>query len=300
MSFINPDQTTFLVETNGVQFGAGGSSVSTTLQLDQTVVGTNPTNTITPPVAAPFTTAITNGPIPVVTLTMTGTPVLGSIYDVTINSGGSSDTLHVKFLLSQTYNPTDWSNSNVEENVSGLYKLQQIAQGGPITSTIVNTKLKSLLEFISLVNAKLTNFLAVYRIKKNLPDIINAAIFAGAIPAGYNGTVTYGTGTPVPAHAIDHIILQDTSVSDADSFTKITFNYVTLPKTITPSGGTDIITNYQVLDSISVDRVASASSAIQYNIATVTITRVQTTFTSQVDPSFTIKMPLVQSWTVTG
>jgi hypothetical protein len=307
MSFISPDQVNFVIETNGILFGSGGSSVSALFKLDQTVIGTASLGiTADPPTGAPFTLTVTNGntPNPTLTVNITGIPVLGQNYPVTFHSGSNTDTLNVIFYFTETYQASNWTNSNVEENIGGYFSIQQIAQGAQLLSTTLNTKLRSLVQFISLLNTKITNFTQVYRIKKNLPDIINSAIFAGSLPAGYTGMVTYGNGTDVPTNAIATILLQD-DISDADTFTLITFSYTSQTKVITytpvlPALPVVTSSSYLALNSISVDRVANAISGVQYNIATVNVSRVTTTFTSEIDSLYSIQMPVISGWMTVG
>jgi hypothetical protein len=305
-----PDQANLIIETNGIQFGVSGSSTSVTLKLDQSVIGTTGLAiTASVPFGSPFSVAVTNSntPNPTITLTMTAIPLLGQPYYVNLVSGSNTDTLNVLFLFSENYQVIDWPNSNLEDNISGYFKLTQIAQGAQLLSATLNTKLRSIIQFISLTNTKITNFMQVYRIKKNLPDIINSAIFAGSVPAGYTGTVTYGDDVTVPASAIASIILQDTA-ADSDSYTKITFNYSTQSKIITftdtsttPSTITPTTSNYLALSGISVDRINS-SLATQYNIATVTVLREASpsAIVSLIDPNYTITMARINGWTVAG
>jgi len=301
MTFIKPDQTNWTVETKGLSFGTGSTPVSTTLNLDQSLIGASGYN-ITASVAtgAPFTIIVANAntATPIITLYMSGIPVLGRVYVITITSGSLTSPLNVVFLFSEDYQTSNWINANTEDNVGGFFKLSQIAQGAQLLSASLNTKLRSLLQYANLANIKINNHIQAYRIKKNLPDIINAAIFAGNVPAGYTGTVTYGTGTPVPANAIASILLHDTLV-DFDSYTQINFNYSTQQKTITPVGKTPVIANYQALSNIVINRV-NAYSNVQYNIATVTVQRTSSTFTSVIDSTYSVTMPLITGWTVIG
>jgi hypothetical protein len=305
-AFIMPDQKLLVVETNNLQFGSSSSIVNITLNLDKSVTTDTPTVVVTGPTGAPFTITTTNAntPNPQLAIALTGTSdnfTLGANYTVTVTANGNTDTFNIVFLISEAFNPTDWNNSNPEDSVGGFFNIQQIPEGGSVTSVRVNTIFRSLVEFISLVNFKITDIINRYRLKKNLADIVNSAIYAGAIPAGYTGIINYVNDGSTN---IDSISLQDT-VGDSDSFTLIKFNYtsqtVTIVKTdntTSPATVTTTTSTYNALSSITVNRVTDSSNTIQYVIATINVTRSNITFTSSIDSSYAITMPLVNGWTV--
>ena len=299
-AFIDPSQKLIVLDTNNIQVGGSPDPIITTLNLDESVVGTTPVTTVSfIDSVTPFSIGITNNNTSTPGLEVTfDSPitdlVLGKKYGITITSNGQTDTLEIVCLYSENYNPQAWSNADTEDNVGGFYTINQIPQGKKLLSSFVNSKLRSLLEYATLLNFKVLNLYSTYKLKKNLPDIINAAIFSGSIPAGYTGVITYVTGTT----QIDTIILQDTN-SDSDSYTKITFNYVSKTKTITV-GGIGTSSSFNALDSINVDRVTDITGVTKkYTISKVQITRTDTTFTSVVDSDYTVTMPLVTGWTVT-
>lgn len=298
-NFIHPDQKTLVVETNNLRFGVS-EQVTTTLKLDESIVTSTPTVTATKDGSAPFAVIVNNGSTssPSIVLTLSGLVtdyILGKTYTITISANGETDILNVIFLFSQFYNQPSWTNTEPEENIGGFYTINQIPQGVSILSTTVNTRLRSILEYASLLHFKVLDLANRYKLKKNLPDIINTAIFAGTIPAGYTGTITY---TPL-TNQIANIILRST---DDNAYTKIAFNYTTKQKTITFNGTPTTTTNsnYEALDTINVTRVTNSGGLIkQYSISNIQITRTNTTFTSVVDSNYSVTMPLVTGWTVT-
>ena len=302
MSFILPDQNNWNIETNGLNFGAS-VVVSKALKLDQSVVTASPTVTavlVGTYSTAPFVVSVTPGTptsCPTINLTLSS-PIsaitLGQTYQITITANSVTDTLYVTFLFTDNFNESVWTNSNEEDNAIGYFKFNPIATGYGITSAFVNTKFKMIMEYLTLLNSKVSSIFTNYKIKKNLPDIINSAIFAGVIPSGYNGTVTHNSdGT------INTILLQDTVNVDADSYCLLTFNYTSLTKIITV-GGTPNTSTYQGLSSISIDRVNS-SSVKMYNIATVTINRssTPTVVTSLISVSVSV-CPLARIFSATA
>jgi len=308
MSFIMSNQKLLVVETNNLQFGSNTDPISVTLNLDQSVVTASPTVIVTGPTGAPFsiTSYNTNTANPEIVFTLTGSLsdfVLGQNYPITLTANSQTDTFNVIFLLSETFNPTGWSNSNAEDNVGGYFAINQIGPGASLVSPIVNSIFRSILEFISLVNYKAIDLVNRFRIKHNLADIINCAIHAGAIPAGYTGKINYATdGTT----NIASIILADT-ISDTDSYTLLTFTYET--ETVSIANNTPLTTGetqpapttstYPALSQITVDRVTDNTGAtVQYTLATINVTRSPVTFTSVVDPYYAITMNLVNGWTV--
>jgi hypothetical protein len=296
-AFIAPDQKLLVVETNNLQFGSPSSEVKITLNLDESVVGTTPNATVS--AVGPFSTSLLNENTskPTVVITLTGAItdyVLGQRYTITITANGNTDTLAVIFLFTQTYDPSAWNNSDREDTVGNFFTLNQIPEGKQILSTLINSKLKTLFEYIALVNFRITDIFNKYKLKKNLPDIINTAIYTGAVPQASNATVTYLAGTTLP----ETIIIRDTN-NDSDSYTKISFSYATQVKTIVYNS-VSTNSNYSALDSITVDRVTdSTGTTKKYRIASIAITRANITFPSVVDPSYSVTMPLVTGWTVT-
>ena len=301
-AFIIPEQKLIVIETNNLQFNNNLSKVTTIFKLDESVVGVTPAVTLTVPVNTPFSASITvnNTSAPSIQITVDKDQsliTLGQQYEITINANGQSDTFNVAFLFSQTYEPTAWSNADREDNVGGFFTLQQVPLGAKLLSSALNSKLRSLLEYASLLNFKIFDLVSKYRLKKNLPDIINAAIYAGVLPAGYQATVNYVAGSS----NIDSIKLVD-GLNDSNSYTRIKFNYnlMTGSKTITDNStlvNPTTITDMTVLDSIDVDRINVSNTKI-YRIAHVVITRSGVTFTSVIDSNFSVTMPLVTGWTV--
>ena len=160
-----------------------------------------------------------------------------------------------------------------------------------------------MLEFISAANYKAIDLVNRFRIKHNLADIINSAIYAGAIPAGYTGTVIYTTDGKAN---IDSLILAD-SFGDNDSYTLFKFIYADQTVTIannTPleSGQTQpapTTNTYPALSQILVQRVTDNTGAtVQYTLATINVARSPITFTSVVDSYYAITMNLISGWTV--
>ena len=301
-SFINPDQKLIVIETNNLQFGSTGTKITTKLRLDESVVTTTPTLVATPVDAGIYTVAVlnngTSSPELEVTLSSAyNAYTLGKRYTINLTANGNNDSLDIMFLFSQSYEPQAWVNSDSESNVGGYYTLEQIPVGAKVLSATLNTKFKSLFEYLTLLNFKIFDIYAKYKIKKNLPDIINSAIFAGVVPSNYTGAIVYKSNQAL----IDTIVLGD-DANDADSYTKFTFNYVTKQKTITNNGvvpATNTNSNYQALDTIFIDRVTNQGGTVKkYRIATVTITRTSSTFTSIVDANYAITMFLVTGWTV--
>jgi hypothetical protein len=296
-AFIIPNQKLLVVETNNLQFGSSSSEVKVTLDLDESVVGTTPNATVS--AVGPFSTSLLNANTsrPTVVITLIGAItdyVLGQRYTITIAANGNTDTLAVTFLFTQTYDPSAWNNSDREDIVGNFFTLNQIPEGKQILSTLMNSKLKTLFESIALLNFRMTDILNRYKLKKNLPDIINAAIYTGSVPQAGNVTVTYLAGTTLP----ETIIIRDTN-DDSDSYTKISFSYVTQVKTIIYNS-ISTNSNYSALDSITVDRVTdSTGTTKKYRIASIAITRANITFPSVVDPSYSVTMPLLTGWTVT-
>jgi len=299
MSFIMPNQSLLIIETDNLEFGTS-AQISAKLNLDESVVGSTPTVTATPPTDAPFTLSVSNNttPNPTINITLTGdiaTIDLGLKYQITLSANGQTDSFNIVFLLSKSFDPTDWSNSYNEDTIGHNFIIKQIAESDPVISPLVNKLFKSLSGFISLVNYKAVDIINRYRIKRNLADIVNSAIYAGAIPSGYTGTINYlNDGTT----NIDSIILSD-ALDDSDSYTLIKFHYVTLTSTVTPSGGIPVSTTFQGMDRVTVSRVSNAlATTVKYVIATINITRSNLTFTSVVDSTYSVTMPLVTGWTV--
>jgi hypothetical protein len=296
-AFIVPNQKLLVVETNNLQFGSSSSEVKVILDLDESVVGTTPNATVS--AVGPFSTSLLNANTskPTVVITLIGAItdyVLGQRYTITIIANGNTDTLAVTFLFTQTYDPSAWNNSDREDIVGNFFTLNQIPEGKQILSTLMNSKLKTLFESIALLNFRMTDILNRYKLKKNLPDIINTAIYTGAVPQAGNATVTYLAGTTLP----ETIIIRDTN-ADSDSYTKISFSYATQVKTIIHNS-ISTNSNYSALDSITVDRVTdSIGTTKKYQIASIAITRANITFPSIVDPSYSVTMPLLTGWTVT-
>ena len=298
-NFINPSQKLLVIETNNLQFGVG-QSVTVKIELDESVVTATPTVSVAV-TNAPFTLSLTNGNTskPGISFVLNGNVqdyILGHNYVVTITANGQTDSLNIQFLLSIDFNPTNWTNTNKETNVGGFYTISQLPQGAPVLSTSFNSIVRSLLEYLGLLNFRVSDIINRYKIKRNLPDIINSAIFAGVVPRGHSGNVFYISGTSL----IDYIILQD-AVIDSDTFTKIKFSYSTQQKTIL-NNATSVATSssYQALSGINIQRVSDATGNVKrYTIANVTVSRSPVTFTSIVDGDYSITMPLVTGWTVT-
>ena len=308
-AFILQDQKLLVIETNNLQFGGSTpSQISCTLDLDESVVTSSPTVTASIENTVPFTIALIENTVlskPTINFTLSqvlDSIVLGQKYTVTLTVGGNTDTFSVQFLFSQFYDPAAWTNTTKEDSLSGFVTLTEIPSGANLLSTIVNSKLRSLIEFLGLMNFRILDILSRYRLKRNLPDIINAAIYSGTIPAGYTGVVNYANGTT----QISSIVLQDTN-NDSNSFTKISFTYADQTSTVTKTDSstnppTTITTTktYSALSSIEVSRVTALDGTTkQYRISNIAVTRTNVTFTSVVDNTYSITMPLVSGWTVT-
>ena len=294
---IQPDK--LVVETKDLAFAQSpAQNVQFQMECFQDLTTEVPIINVSAP-NCPFSVSITSGttePILTIVLDKSIDNIKnGTVYNIVITANGVSQTVPLTFLFSENFNPVNWFNDAQNDLSSGqAFSFRELITPTGWTTSIFNIRFKMILEYVSLLQFKLTDILNRFETKRGVKDIVDCAINSGVFPKNCTAVVTRDVDG-------DTAILDLTYSSSDEAKTRAVYTYTTLPVIVdfslaaAPYTQAAVTRQKKFLSGIEIWRMSS-SGYKRYKICSVAFSRSNITIASTVGCNITI--PAINGWTV--